>query len=147
MAYVAKKNRNERRWKRINTGLEIATVIVTLGTMTYSAASGQNISSTGLSSSGNTSYLGNSTSGSFSNKNSGGSSSVGNKKCKFCAGSGKCSGKNRCRGSGQCKFCYGEKINSTAGHYHECGSCHGTGKCSFCGGSGNCKHCGGSGIG
>ena len=144
---IAKKNRNERRWNRINTGLEIAAVIVTLGAMTYSAVSGQSVSSSGLSTSGNTDYLGENTSDSFSGNNSGGSSSVGTKKCRFCAGSGNCSGNNRCRGSGQCKYCYGEKINSTAGHYYECGACHGTGKCSFCGGSGKCKHCGGSGIG
>lgn len=70
--HKAKKNRNERRWNRINTGLEIAAAIITLGAATYSVASGQSVSSSGLSSSGNVnsdSSVGN-TSGGMSDKSS-----------------------------------------------------------------------------
>lgn len=145
--HKAKKNRNERRWNRINNGLEIAAAVITLGAATYSVASGQSVSSSGLSSNNMySSSAGNSSSG-ISDSHSSSSSSNIAKKCKFCAGSGKCSGNHRCRGSGKCNYCNGEKITSTAGHYHECGSCHGTGKCSFCSGSGKCKHCGGTGQG
>lgn len=145
--HKAKKNRNERRWNRINNGLEIAAAVITLGAATYSVASGQSVSSSGLSSNNMySSSAGNSSSG-ISDSHSSSSSSNIAKKCKFCAGSGKCSGNHRCRGSGKCNYCNGEKIASTAGHYHECGSCHGTGKCSFCSGSGKCKHCGGTGQG
>lgn len=95
------------------------------------------------------SYVG--SSGSYSNESSGSYSSSSSstiiKKCRFCAGSGRCSGMHRCRGTGKCNYCNGQKITSTNGHYHECGGCHGTGKCSFCGGTGKCKHCGGTGKG
>ena len=78
--HKAKKNRNERRWNRINTGLEIAAAVITLGAATYSVASGQSVSSSGLSSSGNVnsdSFVGNS-----SNSISGKSSSSTNSKQK-----------------------------------------------------------------
>lgn len=48
--HIAKKNRNERRWNRITTGLEIAAAIITLGAATYSAVSGVSAPSSGLSS-------------------------------------------------------------------------------------------------
>lgn len=50
--HAAKKNRNERRWNRINTGLEIAAAIITIGVATYSAVNGgQSSPSSGLTSS------------------------------------------------------------------------------------------------
>lgn len=147
--HKAKKNRNERRWNRINTGLEIAAAVITLGAATYSVASGQSVNTSGLSSSGNLnsdSSVGNSSSGMSSSHSNSSSSSIG-KKCKFCAGSGRCSGNHHCRGTGKCNYCNGEKYQYTAGHPHDCGACHASGKCSFCGGSGKCKHCGGTGQG
>ena len=45
--HMAKKNRNERRWNRINTGLEIALAVVTIGAVTYAAVNGQSLSSSG----------------------------------------------------------------------------------------------------
>ena len=135
--HAAKKNRNERRWNRITTGLEIAAAVITIGAATYSAVNGVSAPTSGLSPSGSMAT------GDYS---SGSSKSVSANKCSFCAGSGKCSGSHRCRGSGKCNYCNGQGIDSTAGHYHECGSCHGSGKCSFCGGSGQCKHCNGKGT-
>lgn len=147
--HKAKKNRNERRWNRINTGLEIAAAVITLGAAAYSVASGQNNNTSGLSSSGNLNSegsVGNTSSGKSGSHSSNSSSSIG-KKCKFCAGSGDCSGNHRCRGSGKCNYCNGKKYQFTAGEPHDCGACHASGECSFCGGSGKCKHCGGSGQG
>lgn len=48
--HTAKKNRNERRWNRINTGLEIAAAVITLGAATYSIATGASTTTSGLSS-------------------------------------------------------------------------------------------------
>lgn len=50
--HIAKKNRNERRWNRITTGLEIAAAIITLGAATYSAVNGVSAPSSNLSSGG-----------------------------------------------------------------------------------------------
>lgn len=70
--HTAKKNRNERRWNRINTGLEIAAAIITLGAATYSVASGKATSSNGLTA-GSSGY-------SSSSSNDGGYSSLDNKR-------------------------------------------------------------------
>lgn len=131
---VKREIRNERL---SNIGNALSTIGNALGNM-----------NTGQIGGSYNSYQG--TSGTYGNSSggySGGSSSNVTKSCSFCAGSGKCSGSRRCRGSGKCNYCNGEKITSTAGHYHECGACHGSGKCSFCNGSGRCKHCGGTGKG
>ena len=50
--HAAKKNRNERRWNRVTSGLEIAATIITLGAATYSAVKGVDAPASGLSTSG-----------------------------------------------------------------------------------------------
>lgn len=47
--HAAKKNRNERRWNRVTSGLEIAATIITLGAATYSAVKGVDVPASGLS--------------------------------------------------------------------------------------------------
>ena len=162
----AKQSRKERRAERWSNGFAIAGAIVGIAATTYSTYSaisnggGQSFSGTSTSygvsdigdfSSTSTSYgasdVGDFSSSSGSSSNSSSSSKISTKKCKFCAGSGKCSGSKRCRGSGKCNYCNGDKYNYTAGKPHDCGACHATGRCSFCGGSGNCKHCNGTGNG
>ena len=67
--HTAKKNRNQRRWNRITTGLEIAAAVISLGAMTYSTVSGA--SSSGFSSSSATSSSVSSYSGSKSSASGG----------------------------------------------------------------------------
>lgn len=50
--HAAKKNRNERRWNRITTGLEIAAAVITIGAATYSAVNVVSAPTSGLSPSG-----------------------------------------------------------------------------------------------
>lgn len=49
---AAKSERNDRRWKRVLTGLQIAGTVLTLGAMTYSAVSGNTAMSSSSFSSG-----------------------------------------------------------------------------------------------
>lgn len=142
----AKQSRKERRAERWSEGLAIAGAIIGIAATTYSTYSA-------ISNGGGQSYSGSSAYGATtsdvgsSGSSSGSSGSKVGKKCKSCAGSGECSGRNRCRGTKKCYNCNGQKYDSTAGHNHECGSCHGTGECPFCNGSGKCKFCNGTGNG
>ncbi len=48
--HIAKKNRNNRRWNRITTGLEIAATVITLGATAYAIANGSTASASGMTS-------------------------------------------------------------------------------------------------
>ena len=112
--HQAKKNRNERRWNRVTSTLEVAAVVLGAASTTYAAISG----SQGMSAGGNVPV---------------GSSSVGTNRptsskdvkitCVSCKGSGICS---FCKGSGYDK-------NTKSG---KCTACHNTGRCKLCRGKG-----------
>lgn len=165
---IAKKDRKERRSRRLNMGLTIATAVISLGCTaysTYSAISGNSYSSGGYTSS--------------SGISSGGGGGGGNNTCGACRGSGVCkvcggsgqgartaSGTNvhvncpSCHGSKVCKYCHGRKSSYSGGATGAtCSDCHGAGKCYECNGTGSangstcwrcngsrqCKACGGKG--
>lgn len=149
---AAKSTRNNRRWNRVLTGMNIAATVLTVGAVTYSAVKGTPMSSSSFTT---TSYdspsgagLSSSTSGSGSSHHPSGSVSSG--KCKLCQGSGRCSPKsysNRkraCHGSGLCGFCHGTGWLAAGSDKADCPQCD-RGKCSTCNGSGNCPQCHGSG--
>ena len=112
--HQAKKNRNERRWNRVTSGLEIAAALVGAASATYTAING----SQGMTAGGSTS-VGSSTS---SNRPASGKNNV-----KVTCVS--------CKGSGICKFCNGSGYdkNTKSG---KCNACHHTGKCKLCRGKG-----------
>lgn len=143
----AKNSRKERRSERWNTGLSIATAVITLGMTaysTYSSFSGNTtMTPSGGYSSGSDYSSGKSTS-TGSSSNSGG---VGPNKCMTCMGNGNCTGKNKsyCHGSGLCGYCHGTGWLAAGADKAICKACNGTSKCKTCHGTGKCMKCGGTG--
>ncbi|MBQ0023911.1 MAG: WG repeat-containing protein [Prevotellaceae bacterium] len=167
---IAKNDRKERRSRRLNTGLTIATAVISLGCTAYSTYS----SISGNSSSGG-GYSSSSVSSSGSSGGGGGNHSCGACRgsgvCKVCGGSGQGArtafGTNvhvncpSCHGSKICKYCHGKKSSYSGGATGAtCNDCHGAGKCWECNGTGvangstcwrcngskSCKSCGGKGT-
>lgn len=111
--HQAKKNRNERRWNRVTTGLEIAAALIGAASATYTVLNGSQGMTAGSIS----------TSTSSATNSSGKSSQNIKIDCTSCKGTGIC---KWCGGSGKDK-------NTKSGN---CPSCHGNTKCKLCHGRG-----------
>lgn len=148
---AAKSTRNDRRWNRVLTGLNIAAAVLTLGAVTYSAVNGGSVDSSTFSSAGLTADDSASSSYSSGTSSHGGGGSSATNKCMKCMGSGTCSTqsgtgmKNACHGSGLCGYCHGTGWIKAGGSEAICRACNGKGKCKTCGGTGKCKYCHGTG--
>lgn len=147
---AAKSTRNNRRWNRVLTGMNIAATVLTVGMVTYSVAKGTPMQSSSFSSSGYSDSDGSSayTGGSGTTRKASGSVASG--KCPTCQGSGRCSPKSysarkkACHGSGKCGYCHGTAWIAAGSDRAPCTVCD-RGKCSNCGGSGKCPDCHGTG--
>lgn len=156
---IAKEARKDRRNARWNTGLSIATAVITLGTTiysTYSAIDGGGYASSSTSGTGGSASFSDD-SGMSSSGGGGGGGGGGPRTCVYCKGNGVC---NFCKGSGQ-----GPKTIPGTNKHENCHYCHGRKTCKNCKGkgvvgsgsssssgktsgsvSGSCKDCHGSGV-
>lgn len=117
--HQAKKNRNERRWNRITSALEIAAVVVGVAATTYATVSGAQGMTAGTASSFSSPSYGGGSGGTGSKSGGKGEkitcvSCKGTTQCRFCNGTGY----DRHTKSGKCHICHGRGI---------CKSCHGRG--------------------